>query len=109
MLTAVILLLVGAAILTLGAEAAIRGTARFARERGISMFVLGAVLFGIDLESLAAALIAAGKGRASLAAGSAFGTMAFLLGIAFALILEGWRTERLRSEAPTERYQRPAA
>lgn len=84
---AVFLLIVGAVVLTVGAEAAIRGAARFGRDHGISPFLLGALLFGMDLESLGAALIAAGKGTTSIAAGEAFGTMVFLLGVGFAAAL----------------------
>src|SRR6266516_1725842 len=68
-LIAVVLLLSGAAILTVGAEAAIRGVVRFGRERGITTFALGALLFGIDIESLGAVLVASGRGRTALAAG----------------------------------------
>jgi cation:H+ antiporter len=84
---AVVLLLVGTAVLTLGAEAAIKGAGRMARERGVSLFVLGALLFGLDFESLAAALVAAGKGQTSLAAGEAFGTIVFLFSAAFGAAL----------------------
>src|SRR6266567_4048179 len=86
-LFAVLLLLVGAAVLTTGAESAIRGAARFAEARRISPFVLGALLFGVDLESLGAALIAAGKGQTSIAAGEAFGTIVFLFSAAFGAAL----------------------
>ncbi len=86
-LFAVLLLLVGAAVLTTGAESAIRGAARFAEARRISPFVLGALLFGVDVESLGAALIAAGKGQTSIAAGEAFGTIVFLFSVAFGAAL----------------------
>jgi len=84
---AVALLLIGAVVLTVGAEAAIRGMARLGRAHGISPFVMGALLFGVDLESLGAALIAAGKGQTAIAAGQTFGAMAFLLGVGFAVAL----------------------
>lgn len=86
---AVVLLIAGTVVLTIGAEAAIRGAGRFALARGISPFVLGALLFGIDLESLGAALVAAGRGQTAIAAGEAFGTIVFLFSAAFgaALIL----------------------
>jgi len=87
MLTAISLLLVGAAILTVGAEAAIRGAGRFAKARRISPFLLGALLFGVDVESLGAALIAAGRGQTALAAGEAFGTVVFLFSAAFGVAL----------------------
>src|SRR5919197_331546 len=84
MLLAVVFLIVGAAILLIGAESAIRGAARFAVAVGIPAFVLGALLFGIDIEGLSAALLAAGRGQTSIAAGEAFGTVVFLFGVGFA-------------------------
>src|SRR6266567_1672705 len=83
MVPAVVLLLGGAAVLAVGAEAAIRGAGR----RALSPFVLGALLFGVDVESLGAALIAAGKGQTSIAAGEAFGTIVFLFSAAFGAAL----------------------
>ena len=74
-------------MLTVGAEAAIRGAGRFARAHRISPFALGALLFGIDLESLGAALVAAGRGQTSIAAGGAFGTIVFLFSAAFGAAL----------------------
>jgi cation:H+ antiporter len=84
---AIVLLLGGAVVLTLGAEAAIRGAGRFARALRISPFVLGALLFGIDVESLGAVLVAAGRGQTTLAAGEAFGTVLFLFSAAFGAAL----------------------
>jgi cation:H+ antiporter len=84
---AIVLLVVGASVLTVGAEAAIRGAGRLATARGVSPFMLGAVLFGIDLESLGAALTASGRGQPSLAAGEAFGTILFLFSAGFAVAL----------------------
>src|ERR671922_3000355 len=87
MLLAVVFLILGAAILLIGAESAIRGAARFAVVVGIPAFALGALLFGIDLEGLSAALLAAGRGQTEIAAGEAFGTVVFLFGVGFALAL----------------------
>jgi cation:H+ antiporter len=87
MALALVLLLLGTAVLTVGAESAIRGAGRLATGRGISPFVLGALLFGIDVESLGAALIAAGRGQTSIAAGEAFGTIVFLFSAAFGAAL----------------------
>jgi cation:H+ antiporter len=88
-LIAIVLLVAGAAVLIAGAESAVRGTARFAIALGVPAFVLGALLFGIDLEGLSAALLAAGRGQTQIAAGEAFGTVIFLFGVglAFALLL----------------------
>lgn len=87
MVFAFVLLAAGAAILYAGAETAVRGAAKFARIAGIPAFVLGAVLFGLDIEGLGTALIAAGQGQTQIAAGEIFGTVLFLFGVAFGLTL----------------------
>jgi len=86
-LLAILFLLVGAGVLAVGAESAVRGTARFAAIAGISAFTLGALLFGIDTEGAATAWIAAGQGQTALAAGEAYGTVIFLLTAAFGAAL----------------------
>jgi cation:H+ antiporter len=83
MLIALGLLAGGAVILYVGAEAAVRGAAGLARALGLRAFVLGALLFGVDIEGLGAALVAAARGDTSLAAGEIFGTILFLYGAAF--------------------------
>jgi cation:H+ antiporter len=87
MLLAILFLLIGTAVLAVGAESAVRGTARFAVAAGISAFALGALLFGIDFEGTATALIAAGRGQTALAAGEAYGSVIFLLTGAFGAAL----------------------
>ena len=87
MLVALVLLGVGTVLVALGAEAAVRGAARFAVATGIPAFVLGALLFGIDLEGTAGSLIAAGRGQTALAAGDAYGTIIFLFSAAFGVAL----------------------
>lgn len=86
-LVAILLLGGGAAVLAVGAESAIKGAGRLALARGLSPFLLGALLFGIDVESLGAAVIAAGKGQPAIAAGEAFGTIVFLFSAAFGAAL----------------------
>jgi cation:H+ antiporter len=86
-LAAVVLLIVGAVILIAGAESAVRGTARLSIAAGISAFALGALLFGIDLEGLSAALLAAARGQTQIAVGEAFGTIVFLFGVGLGLAL----------------------
>jgi cation:H+ antiporter len=81
------LLAVGAVILYVGAETAVRGAARFARAAGIPAFMLGALLFGLDIEGLGTALIAAGRGQTQIAAGEIFGTVLFLFSVALGLAL----------------------
>jgi cation:H+ antiporter len=87
MLGALGLLAVGAVVLYVGAEAAVRGAAALARALGIRAFVLGALLFGIDLESLGTAVAASARGETALAAGEIVGTVLFLYGAAFGAAL----------------------
>jgi cation:H+ antiporter len=87
MLGALGLLAVGAVVLYVGAEAAVRGAAALARTLGIRPFVLGALLFGIDLESLGTAVAASARGETALAAGEIVGTVLFLYGAAFGAAL----------------------
>lgn len=89
MLGALGLLVLGGALLWAGAESAIRGAAATARALRVPAFVLGALLFGIDLEGLGTAVGASAGGESLLASGEIFGTVLFLFGGAFgaALIL----------------------
>jgi cation:H+ antiporter len=87
MLVAVALLVAGAAVLYLGAEAAVRGATGLSRALGVSAFVLGALLFGIDLEGLGAAVVASARGETAIAAGEIFGTVLFLFSAAFGAAL----------------------
>ena len=87
MLLAVGLLLVGAAVLYVGAEAAVRGGTGLARALGISAFAVGALLFGVDLEGLGTALVASARDQTAIAAGEIFGTVLFLFSAAFGAAL----------------------
>jgi cation:H+ antiporter len=87
MLPALGLLVGGAILVYLGAEAAIRGAAGLARALRIPMFALGALLFGIDLEGLGTAVVASARDQASIAAGEIFGTIMFLYSAAFGVAL----------------------
>lgn len=87
MLVAVALLVAGAAVLYLGAEVAVRGATGLSRALGVTAFVIGALLFGIDLEGLGAALVASARGETALAVGEVFGTVLFLFGAAFGAAL----------------------
>lgn len=91
MLLALGLLAGGTAVLYIGAEAAVRGAAGLARTAGIPAFVLGALLFGTDLEGLGTAVVAAGRGQTSIAAGEIFGSILFVFSAAFgvAVLLSG--------------------
>jgi cation:H+ antiporter len=87
MLLAVGLLALGALVLYAGAEAAVRGAAGLARAIGVPAFVLGALLFGIDIEGLGTAVAASARGDTALAAGEIFGTVLFLFSAAFGAAL----------------------
>jgi cation:H+ antiporter len=87
MLAALSLLAAGTLVLYVGARAAVRGGAGLARVLGIRPFVVGALLFGIDLEGLGAAVAAAARGETSLAVGEITGTVLFLYGVAFGVAL----------------------
>jgi cation:H+ antiporter len=84
---ATVLLLGGAALVAAGAEGAVRSAGRLAASLGLPLFVLGAVVFGIDLEGLGAALVASGRGETGLATGTALGTVLFVGGFAFGAAL----------------------
>jgi len=87
MLLAVVLLAAGAGVLYVGAEAAVRGASGLTRALGVPAFAVGALLFGLDLEGLGAAVVAAGRGETALAAGEIFGTVLFLYSAAFGAAL----------------------
>jgi cation:H+ antiporter len=81
------LLAAGALLLYLGAEAAVRGASGLSRALRIPAFALGALLFGVDLEGLGAALVAAGRGQTEIAVGESFGTILFLFSLALGAAL----------------------
>jgi cation:H+ antiporter len=89
MLAALGLLALGTVLLYAGAEAAIRGATSVARALRVPAFVLGALLFGIDLEGLSTAVGASAAGQPLLAAGEIFGSVLVVFSVAFggALIL----------------------
>jgi cation:H+ antiporter len=87
MLLAAVLLAAGAGVLYVGAEAAVRGASRLTRTLGVPAFAVGALLFGVDLEGLGAAVVAAGRGETALATGEIFGTVLFLFSAAFGAAL----------------------
>ena len=89
MLAAFGLLALGGVLLYAGAEAAIRGAVALARALRVPAFVLGALLFGIDLEGLGTAVGASAAGQPMLAVGEIFGTVLVVFSVALgsALIL----------------------
>ncbi len=87
MFLAVAFLAVGAGVLYVGAEVAVRGATRLSLALGVSGFAVGALLFGVDLEGLGAAVVASARGETALAAGEIFGTVLFLFSAAFGAAL----------------------
>lgn len=87
MLVAIVLLVTGAVVLYTGADVAVRWAGRLARAAGIPAFLIGALLFGIDLEGLGTAVIAAAGEQTQIAAGEIFGTVLFLFSAAFGAAL----------------------
>jgi cation:H+ antiporter len=81
------LLTSGALLLYVGAEASVRGATGLSRSLKIPAFALGALLFGVDVEGLGAALVAAGRGQTEIAAGESFGTILFLFSLALGAAL----------------------
>jgi cation:H+ antiporter len=80
-------LVVGAAVLMMGAGAATRAAGHFALERAMSAQLLGTLFFGVDLGSLATVLVAAGRGQTTIAVGAALGTTLLLsVGLGLALL-----------------------
>ncbi len=81
--TAIVLILSGAAVVTVGAIAGLRGIGGFARARDVRPLAIGAVLFGVNLASLGTVLVGAGRNSTAVAAGASVGTVVFMLGIGF--------------------------
>lgn len=87
MAPAVLLLVAGTLTVAVGAEWSVRGGVRVALGLGATPFLVGALLFGIDLESLGTVLTAVAGDRTTLAAGEAFGTIVFLFSAALGAAL----------------------
>lgn len=88
MVIAIVYLVLGAAILVTGARAVSRTARRFALERGFSPVLVGTLFFGANLGSLAAVLVAAGRGQTTIAVGAALGTALIVsVGFGFALLV----------------------
>jgi cation:H+ antiporter len=87
MLAALGLLALGTGLLYAGAESAIRGASAAARALRVPAFVLGALLFGIDLEGLGTAVGASAAGQPLLAAGEIFGSVLVVFSLAFGAAL----------------------
>jgi cation:H+ antiporter len=99
--TALVLLLSGAAVVTVGAAAAMHGIAGLAHDRGARPLSLGAAVFGLDLAALGVVVVASARGDTAIAAGASVGTVTFMVGIGFGLALLVSRTPAEAPPAPT--------
>ncbi len=88
MLIAILLVIVGLAILVAGAEALVRGSASMAKKLGISSLVIGltVVAFGTSMPELVVNIVSAVKGTSDIAIGNIVGSnianILLILGIA---------------------------
>lgn len=83
--TAVVLLVLGAGLLTAGAEAFAEHITEAASRLGVSVLALGVLLAGAEPEEAVTAMLAAGQGHPSLAAGDAIGANLVILTLTIGL------------------------
>ena len=84
-LFAVVLLVLGAGLLTAGAEAFAEHITGAASRLGVSVLALGVLLAGAEPEEAVTAMLAAGQGHPALAAGDAIGANLVILTVAIGL------------------------
>lgn len=84
-LFAVVLLVLGAGLLTAGAEAFAEHITEAASRLGVSVLALGVLLAGAEPEEAVTAMLAAGQGHPALAAGDAIGANLVILTVAIGL------------------------
>ncbi|MGH3363220.1 MAG: sodium:calcium antiporter [Nocardioidaceae bacterium] len=84
-LFAVVLLVLGAGLLTVGAEAFAEHITEAASRLGVSVLALGVLLAGAEPEEAVTAMLAAGQGHPALAAGDAIGANLVILTVAIGL------------------------
>lgn len=85
LLVAVVLLVLGAVLLTAGAEAFAEHITPAASRLGVSVLALGVLLAGAEPEEAVTAMLAAGQGHPALAAGDAIGANLVILTVAVGL------------------------
>lgn len=87
MLTAIGLIVLGLVLLTIGADALVRGSSSLALRLGISPFVVGLTVvgFGTSSPELAASLAAAIKGSGDIAVGNVVGSNIFNIAVILGL------------------------
>ena len=74
LLLALVLLLIGTALLVVGADWFLDGARDLARTLGVSALVLGVLLAGLEPEEMLTAAIASARGAPTLAVGNVIGT-----------------------------------
>ena len=84
-LLAVALLVVGAALLTAGAEAFVRHISPAASRLGVTVLALGILLAGAEPEEAVIAMLASDEGHPALAAGDVIGTNLVILTVTVGL------------------------
>jgi|SRR5437660_1323849 len=82
---ALLLLLIGAALLIVGADWFLDGAADLARDLGVSAVVIGMLLAGLEPEEMLTAAVASGRGAPALALGNVIGTNVTIITIALGL------------------------
>lgn len=85
LVVAVVLLVLGAVLLTAGAEAFAEHITPAASRLGVSVLALGVLLAGAEPEEAVTAMLAAGQGHPALAAGDAIGANLVILTVAVGL------------------------
>jgi len=100
-LLAVVLLVAGAALLTVGAEAFAENVDAASARLGVSVLALGVLLAGAEPEEAVTAMLASGQGHPALAAGDAVG--ANLVIATLTLGLAGW-VARLPVDRHAQQY-----
>ena len=85
LLLALFLLLIGTALLIVGADWFLDGAGDLARSVGVSAFVLGVLLAGLEPEEMLTAAIASARGAPTLAVGNVIGTNVTIITAALGL------------------------
>src|ERR1051326_3377546 len=79
------LVIIGTVLLLYGADWFLDGVRDLSRALGISMFVLGIVLVGLEPEEMLASALASGRGASELALGNVIGTNVTIVTLALGL------------------------
>jgi cation:H+ antiporter len=106
MLTQALFFVIGIVVLTLGAEALVRGASRIARSFGLSALVVGltVVSFGTSAPELVVSLVAALRGQVEMTVGNVIGSnvsnVALILGVTALIYPIAIRSRVISREIP---------